>query len=63
MGKLIIDGNIPNKNVSTKNVYKNVYASFIHNGPKLEKKTNKPAITVLKRFCTIWGGKCKILLS
>ena len=38
MGKLIIDGNIPNKNVSTKNVYKNVYASFIHNGPKLEKK-------------------------
>lgn len=54
MQKLIIDGNIPNKNVSTKNVYKNVYASFIHNGPKLEK--NKPAITVLKRFCTIWGG-------
>ena len=38
MGKLITDGNVPNKNVSTKNVHKNVYTSFIHNGPKLEKK-------------------------
>lgn len=55
MGKLITDGNVPNKNVSTKNVHKNVYTSFIHNGPKLEKK--KKAVTIFKKFCTISLGK------
>ena len=37
-----------------KNVHKNVYTSFIHNGPKLGKKK---AITIFKRFCTISLGK------
>lgn len=56
MGKLIIDGNIPNKNVSTKNVYKNVYASFIHNGPKLE--TNKQTSNYsLKKILHNLGGQ------
>lgn len=54
MGKLIRDGNVPNKNMSTKNVHKNVYTSFIHNGPKLGKKK---AITIFKRFCAISLGK------
>lgn len=56
MGKLIIDGNIPNKNVSTKNVYKNVYASFIHNGPKLEKNKQTSNYS-LKKILHNLGGQ------
>ena len=61
MGKLITDGNVPNKNVSTKNVHKNVYTSFIHNGPKLEKKKN--SYNLQKILHNFFGETCKILLS
>lgn len=54
MGKLIIDGNVPNKNVSTKNIYKNVYTNFIHNSPKLEKKQQLQSSKDSAQF--IWGN-------